>query len=1190
MQRLSRAHVDSFNFAVKVGLKRMLEYLHPVYFTVGDEEYSLSIEHLEIGRPMDSNSKSKLIYPHECRRNGESYSGTLKLSIRIRSQTVDFGTVDLSGGTIPVMVMSDLCNLSKLPRSEFYKVNEEAREIGGYFIVNGNEKVLRMIIMARRNYPIAVSRASFKKRGIGFTEHCIIMRCVREDETGAPVMLHWVTNGEPVLAFTVENEQVFVPVSVLLRALVDKTDFEIFEDIIRGGRNSLSLEEHAIKIVTRYKDEEYFNQARTLRHIGRIFRLKMHLSKRLSDLEVGEHLLSEYVLIHTKSFFEKYHILCFMIRKLHTFVSDGCCVENNDNLMFQEVLLPGTQYLQLLRNRLITYLHSAREQISMVARRATKPPEYSHFRQALNRTYAEVTSNMTTFIMTGNLPGTSRAVLGRLLNGQSTGLSVTVDTINFLRFAAQFRAVHRGAVFMEMRTTSVRRLQPEAYGFICPVNTPDGSPCGLLNHLAKNTEVVTETPSDSILDNLAQWLREHYVRPVELLRQLMGQEEHRKIFPILLDGRLVGWSPSGVSAKELARTLRVAKLDENCSVVPSNLEICFVPPTNTASQYPGLYLFLGASRLLRPVYSYIRTGGRNWDNPEIEMIGTFEQPYMDIPVTQSELLERYPNDRLHREISPEDIFSFIASLTPFCDFNQSPRNLYQCQMSKQSIAFSSYSYMYRSDPKFYRLLSPQSPLVRTKTYVDFGVDHYPVGFNAVVAVISYTGYDMEDAMVINKASYDRGFADACVYRTEIIDLRQYSAKNRRAKEAEHYFGGNVKDLPPNIDIDGLPRIGAKLIPGKSIFYAYTHKETKKTTTVVYKDQLGYVDSISNHGVNYKVTITLRIPRRPDIGDKYSSRHGQKGINSILMSPSDLPFSANTGMIPDLIFNPHGFPTRMTVGMLIEFLAGKTSALTGNFIDATPFQWNDEIPPYLEYGKLLEQLGFDYHGNESMISGITGRPIEAHIYMGVVYYQRLRHMVADKFQVRAEGRYDPEFRQPIKGRKVGGGIRLGEMERDCLISQGLSFTLHDRLVRAEGRYDPEFRQPIKGRKVGGGIRLGEMERDCLISQGLSFTLHDRLVSSNCDRVKMFVCSNCNGIIHADLMNENQPNGSNATTQHQALWSASHWRCRLCNQAGVSGPDSTGNKLSLVEVPAVFRHLTYELACLNVQTKLDAKDST
>ncbi|VDO10449.1 unnamed protein product, partial [Rodentolepis nana] len=598
-----------------------------------------------------------------CRRNGESYSGTLKISIRIRSHTVDLGVVDVAGGTVPVMVMSDLCNLSKLPRSELYKVNEEAREIGGYFI------------------PIAVSRTTFKKRGSGFTEHCIIMRCVREDENGAPVMLHWVTNGEPVLAFTVENEQVFVPVSILLRALVDKTDFEVYEDIIRGGRNSLSLEECALRIVSRYKNEDYFSQARTLRHIGRHFRLKMHISKRLSDLEAGKHLLTEYVLIHTKSFFEKYHILCFMIRKLHTFASGDCCIENNDNLMFQEVLLPGTQYLQLLRvcfsplllNRLITFLHSAREQISMMARRAAKPPEYANFRQSLNRTYAEVTSSMTTFIMTGNLPGTSKAVLGRLLNGQSTGLSVTVDNINFLRFAAQFRAVHRGSVFMEMKTTSVRRLQPEAYGFICPVNTPDGSPCGLLNHLATNTEVchvVTETPSDSIVDDLAKWLREHYVRPVELPQQLMGEEEYCRIFPVLLDGRLIGWSPSGASAMELAHTLRAAKLDETCTIVPSNLEICLAPPTNTASQYPGLYLFVGASRLLRPVYSYVRTGGHNWDNPEIEMIGTFEQPYMDIPVTQLELMERYPKDRLHREIAQENIFSFIASLTPFCNFNQ----------------------------------------------------------------------------------------------------------------------------------------------------------------------------------------------------------------------------------------------------------------------------------------------------------------------------------------------------------------------------------------------------------------------------------------------------------------------------------------------------------------------------------------
>ncbi|EUB58436.1 DNA-directed RNA polymerase I subunit RPA2 [Echinococcus granulosus] len=1082
--------------------------MQPVYITTSQgDEYSMKIE---------------------CRRTRRTYGGNLSLAVRIRRNDCDMGIVEVGGGEIPIMILSSACNLSGLPRSDFPKHNE-----GGYFIVNGNERILRLLIMARRNYPLAIARSSFKKRGPSYTEYAILMRCVRDDEHSAPVILHWVMNGEPTLAFTVENEQLFVPISILLRALMDKTELEIYEDIRRGGGDSLSLEEHAMRILMRLQKGDYNCQSRALCYLGKLFRLKMHLPTSYTDYAAGEHLMREYVVIHVDSFADKYHILCYMIRKLHAFISGACCAESNDNLMFQEVLLPGTTYVQILRNRLITYLHTVREHLNLHLRKTSKLLEIANFRQALNRSISEVSSGLNLFISTGNLPGSSRTVLGRLLNGQTSGLSVPIDTVNFLRFAAQFRAVHRGAMFNEMRTTSVRRLLPEAWGFICPVHTPDGAPCGLLNHLAESTEAVCVTPSQALVSKFAAWLLEHNLRPVELSRQMTGVNERRGVFPVLLDGRLVGWSPSSLAAQRLARELRCAKLDPNCPHVPTTLEICLVVPTDTGSQYPGLFLFVGGSRLLRPVKSLVRVGSKNIAEAEIELVGTFEQPYMDIAVTVEELMERPVSERMHFEVSPESIFSFVASLTPYPDFNQSPRNMYQCQMAKQTMGHSSYTWKYRSDPKAYRLLNPQSPLVRTKTYTKYDVDHYPLGFNAIVAVMSYTGYDMEDAMVINKSSYERGFADACIYKSEIIDLVNFSAKGRAKKQADHYFGGLV-DLPPNIDIDGFPPIGTRLIPGKSILFVYTHNETMEMTAVRYKDgeQIAYVEA---------ACITLRLPRRPDIGDKYSSRHGQKGINSILLPADDMPWTVESGIVPDLIFNPHGFPTRMTMGMMIEFLAGKSAALSGERVDATPFQWTEENPPFEKYADQLKNAGFNYWGTEAMMSGVTGRLLEAHIFIGVVYYQRLRHMVADKYQ-----------------------------------------------VRAEGRFDPVLRQPIKGRKVGGGVRLGEMERDCVLSHGLSFTLQDRLLGSNCDKVKMLICSGCGGLIHEDLITDET---LSIQQRGNSLINRLRWRCRLCNQ---SPPSSAANifenKMLLVDVPAAFRYLTYELACLNVNTRIEVEQFT
>nr|CAH8843191.1 unnamed protein product [Trichobilharzia regenti] len=1059
------------------------------------------------------------------------------------------------------MVMSRSCNLFSLPRSQFYLHREEYKEIGGYFIVHGKERVIRLLIMARRNFPLAICRPSFKKRGHGYTERAIVIRCVREDESVSILMLHWLMNGEPALAFIVEREQFLVPISIILRALVKKTEFEIFDDIRRGSGESLSLEENAMRILMRLKDEEYSSQTRALCYLGGLFRRRMNVPDRLSDEEAGKFLLNEYIAIHLSSFLDKYHLLCFMIKKLHAFVSGLCCEESNDNPMFQEVLLPSTLYLQVLRAKITFFLSGVREQILLKTRRQNVRATLSLFHQTLNSRASDITTAMVYLLSTGNLPPTCKSTLAAQLSGQSTGLTVPADNVNFLRFAAQFRAVHRGAYFTEMRTTSVRRLLPEAWGFFCPVHTPDGAPCGLLNHLAEPVEAVCETPKQSVLDSLGNWLATHKLRPIELSRQLFGIAEQQNALPVLLDGRLIGWLSTLNEAKQLALELRQSKVNPDCKNIPHTLEIVLVPPTDVASQYPGLYLFAGGSRLLRPVRN-LQNVNRSKSNGKdagggggvvVEWIGTFEQVYLDISVKEEELKERLATDKSHIELAPENIFSFVAGLIPYPDFNQSPRNMYQCQMAKQTMGHSSYTWRSRSDAKAYRLFTPQSPLVRTKMYVKYDVDHYPLGFNAIVAVMSYTGYDMEDAMVINKASYDRGLAGACIYKSEVIDLstltKSASANNpfqkKKSSVAEHYFGFAGDVANKGLDIDGFPPIGSRLEPGVSWLYAYTHSETQKTTLVKYEggEQIAYVDSITLNGSWSSATITLRLPRPPDIGDKYSSRHGQKGINSLLIQCEEMPWSTTNGLIPDLIFNPHGFPTRMTMGMMIEFLAGKSAALTGTRVDATPFQWSEDSPPYEDYCRILTDCGFNHWGTETMMSGSTGRQLEAQIYIGVVYYQRLRHMVADKYQ-----------------------------------------------VRAEGRFDAILRQPIKGRKVGGGIRLGEMERDCLLSHGIVFSLQDRLVDSNCDKVKMFACSKCGGLIHADLVRNTI--GTTTSDHSNIPTDSNQWCCRLCDSGNQGTLSSFGQKekstLKSVQVSAAFRYLTYELACLNVKTRLSLAD--
>ena len=510
---------------------------------------------------------------------------------------------------------------------------------------------------------------------------------------------------------------------------------------------------------------------------------------------------------------------------------------------------------------------------------------------------------------------------------------------------------------------------------------------------------------------------------------------------VQLDGVLIGYATPAL-ARHMATALRVWKT-EGRHDVPRDLEIGFVP-TSHGGQYPGLYLFGGRARMMRPV--------RYLFNGECDHVGPFEQVYLDIACQPHEI-ERGVST--HIEYTPTQVLSVVANLTPFSDFNQSPRNMYQCQMGKQTMGTPSGALQRRTDNKLYRLQTGQTPVVRPALHNKYAIDDFPNGTNAIVAVISYTGYDMEDAMILNKSAHERGFGYGSVYKSEVVHLRDLVG-GRLATGAlpVHFgFGPDVRADDPRrtqLDVDGLPFVGAFMTKGTPMYACY-NEATGRTIVKRYKgDEAGYVDTLRVIGGDagdtecQHVQIMFRIPRSPVIGDKFSSRHGQKGVCSQKWPAVDMPFS-ESGMQPDVIINPHAFPSRMTIGMLIESMAGKAGAVHGIAQDATPWAFHEHDTPVEYFGEQLRAAGYNYMGNEPMYSGITGRELRADIYLGVVYYQRLRHMVNDKFQVRTTGPVHALTRQPVKGRKRAGGIRFGEMERDALLAHGTSFLLQDRLL-------------------------------------------------------------------------------------------------------------------------------------------------
>ncbi|GFN83129.1 DNA-directed RNA polymerase subunit beta [Plakobranchus ocellatus] len=1108
LQTITQAHVESFNYFLNDGLQKVVKHMNPVEFMIDEDLKGSNLAKLSIGVKSIFISSPKIpegnrvavnnkVYPAECRERGATYKGDVHAYFEYNCNGKT-GTFDKIVGEIPIMVKSNVCNIANFKPADLVAHGEESEEMGGYFIVNGNEKVVRMLIMQRRNIPICLTRSSWKNRGPEFTEYGVSMRCVREDQTSVNLTLHYLSNGTAKLSFGVNKQVFFIPLVLILKGLLDVSDKYIYDEMIKGREEDTFYKGCVVFMLRQVMAEGLHTQASVLQYIGERFRVKLSLPDFYTDEEIGRYLFMESVAIHLEKDVDKFNYLIYATQKLFTFVKGDCAAESSDSPMFQELLLPGHLMQMLLKEKMETYLVAMKQAIlKIISSKKTKGATSAEDIIKSVRYVPSITRALEYLLSTGNL--ISRTGLGLM---QSRGFAVLADKLNFMRYISHFRAVHRGSFFTEMRTTTVRKLLPEAWGFLCPVHTPDGTPCGLLNHLAANCKVVNMEQRTSKLDLI---LTELGMSPVSSPNPWPPAD----CYTVLLDGKIMGYI-NAWAAHNLATTLRTLK-------VPSTLEICLVKKTEVASQYPGLYLFSTVARMVRPVL--------NINMNAVEMIGSFEQVYLDIAVNFE---EAFPGVTTHQELNEQSMLSVIASMTPFSDFNQSPRNMYQCQMGKQTMGTPLHAYTHRADNKLYRLQTPQSPLVRPAAYEEYNFDEYPLGTNTIVAVISYTGYDMEDAMILNKSSYERGFGHGSIIKSEVVDLKTIS---REHGPLALIFESDPSNKDEALDVDGLPPVGTKLTNG-SPYYCYKNVLTGEYRTVPYKGMedatvtqikiLG--DELGMDHMNC-VCFVLRVARNPTIGDKFSSRHGQKGICSMLWPASDMPFT-ESGMVPDIIFNPHGFPSRMTIGMMIESMAGKAGALHGMYFDATPFTFSEDQPAIDHFGQMLTAGGYNYYGTERLYSGINGQELEADIYFGVVYYQRLRHMVSDKFQVRTTGPVDQITQQPVQGRKRAGGVRFGEMERDALIAHGSSSLLQDRLF-------------------------------------------------NCsDKSKAFICTKCKTILSPMLVQQAEEKDQQSTQFcHQMV-------CQHCKER---------IHIQQIQVPYVFRYLVAELGSVGIKVNLEVKEN-
>eukprot|EP00094_Tigriopus_californicus_P000620 TCALIF_00602-PA protein Name:"Similar to POLR1B DNA-directed RNA polymerase I subunit RPA2 (Pongo abelii)" AED:0.03 eAED:0.03 QI:23/0.66/0.75/1/0.66/1/4/44/1177 len=1086
-QSLGQPHVESFNFMMGPGLDLVVQDLKPLLFRVPQTEERIALRITEAHLmapsvvPGSIGVKEPRVFPTEARQRGITYKGRLNIS-----------------------------------PAELVAHGEHEEEWGGYFIVGGHERIIRMLQTTRRNYPIAMQRPSWKKRGRNFSDLGVLLECGKSDLTTNKNVLHFVTSGTSKFMFNFGKELFFVPVVMILKCLCTRSDASIYQALIAGTEEDDFYYRGCLKnMLAEPQEEGLFSSEQVRQYIGRVFRDKMSyiMPDWYTDEEACDFLIDRAICIHLNNNEDKFNMIVLMVKKLFALVQDKCVVEGVDSVMMHEIVVGGHLYLQLIKEKLEMWMTSLKANILKRTRGARGNPEVNPeaIQLCANRTIT-LEKMFENFLGTGNLP--SQSGLGLM---QDSGLTIMAENINRMRYMSHFRAIHRGSFFQEMRTTEVRALLPDAWGFVCPVHTPDGAPCGLLNHLTMPAEIVTHVPDASKIPQVLVNLGMHPLGEVP-------EKVMKSCYHVVLNGKVLGFVARS-HAQRIADKLRVLKIQGDR--VPKVTEIVLIAAKSRAAQFPGMFIFTGAARMMRPVL--------NLSVNEIELIGTFEQVFMDICITQD---EAYKGLTTHQEIRATSFLSNLACTIPLPDFNQSPRNMYQCQMGKQTMASPMHTWHLNSETKMYRLQTPSSPFFRPAHYDHIKLDDFPMGTNAIVAVISYTGYDMEDAMIINKSSFERGFAAGSIYKSMFVDLREQATgrKNSQADCVPLLFARDPKNetLGKFLDLDGLPHIGVPLHEGDPL---YSYCNTTEGTYVVKRyegKEMVFVDAVkicsndTGTSERNRICISLRIPRNPSVGDKFASRAGQKGICSQKWPTEDLPWT-ESGLFPDIVFNPHGFPSRMTIAMMIECMAGKSGAVHGLCHDATPFVFGETSHGRVDaidfFARQLEKAGYNYYGTETLYSGTDGVEMKADIFFGIIHYQRLRHMVSDKFQVRSVGTIDQVTRQPIKGRRRGGGVRFGEMERDSLLSHGTMFLLQDRLFHGS------------------------------------------------DKARVKICTECGSLLSPRVVIPLKANSTGVSRYREH-----HTKCVICDRFDC---------VKDIQLPYIFLHLVSQLAAVNIKIKVQTK---
>lgn len=1074
LRGLLRQHIDSFNHFVHTEMKQIVQSpSNNEIRSDHDPKFYLKYTDCWVGEPSveEDSYASTQATPFQCRLRDCTYSAPIYVNVRYTRGRQIVVKKKVLIGRLPIMLRSSKCLLSEKTNTQLARECKECPyDPGGYFVIKGVEKVILIQEQLSKN------RVILEQDNKG-NVCASITSSTHERKSKAYILIKhkrvYVKNN------TLGDD---IPIAIVLKAMGVESDLEMVQlvgsepDILNAM--ALSLEDPVrLGIHT---------QMQALRYIGNKVRSRSTwYRKPTTTEEEARDVLANVVLSHVPvenfDFRPKSIYIGHIVRRVLLVDMGKSDLDDKDYYGNKRLELAGNLLSLLFEDLFKLFNKDLKRQADMVLAKANRAQAFDIVKTIRPDT---ITNGMVAAISTGNW------VLKRFRMDRA-GVTQVLSRLSYMSALGMMTRVN--SQFEKTRKVSgPRSLQPSQWGMLCPADTPEGEACGLVKNLALSALIVTDDDTAPI-ERLCRDLG------VEDVNRLTGNEIHsRGAFVILLNGLIVGLH---TRPHDLVRQLRIMRRQGMAGEFVS----VYIHDGQRA-----VYIATDGGRVCRPLIIVDEESGLPvmkqchleaiamgsmtirdlLRQGLVEYVDCNEENNTLIALTELDLAnaikEGLENRRMrytHLEIDPLTVLGVVSGLVAFPHHNQSPRNTYQCAMGKQAMGGIAMNEYARMDGLIYTLIYPQKPMVKSRTLDLVNFDQIPGGQNASIAVMSYSGYDIEDAVILNKSSIDRGFGRCMVLRKHQTSIRRYANgtmdRTCSAPDPSGFPDGESDKRYMKyraIDKDGICRVGEELESGCYMVNKESPMDTSmsmggaefglqgsvamsniqyKPTGMSYRGGAPvHVDKVlitSNENEQFLIKVMVRQVRRPEVGDKFASRHGQKGVCGLIVSQENMPFN-EFGHPPDLIMNPHGFPSRMTVGKLLELLVGKAGVYEGRQAYGSAFGEEHGSADTAETAAdALIRNGLNYTGKDVLYSGTTGEPLDAYIFSGPVFYQKLKHMVLDKAHARARGPRAVLTRQPTEGRSRDGGLRLGEMERDCLIAYGASNLIMERLMHSSDAF-------------------------------------------------------------------------------------------------------------------------------------------